>query len=166
MSRQEIKIAMRQKKSNFEDLDQFQGLWWLPLLGKGIWFWWMKGWVNILIDNYYSKNSWYSLLLLYISTGLQGLLVIIWSFIKLEPKTNQKKVCRFGCQSCFCKRVFASKTANLWQNCLYCSNFQRSSNFKLGRFGAMVFYTYLAGAWQMELGRFMIGLNLGSFTWV
>ena len=40
-----------------------------------------------------------------------------WSFIKPEPKTIQKKVCNFGCQSCFCRLNFSSKTANLHVNC-------------------------------------------------
>ena len=34
---------------------------------------------------------------------------IFWPFILPEPKTNWKKVCAFGCQSCFCKSVFLQK---------------------------------------------------------
>ena len=42
-------------------------------------------------------------------------------FIPHQTKNNNliKKVCNFGCQICFCKLVFASKTANLWLNWLF-----------------------------------------------
>ena len=31
-----------------------------------------------------------------------------------RTKNQLKKVCNFGCQSCFCKPVFVLKTANFW----------------------------------------------------